>query len=61
MKQLVFYVLFWLFTGGVYLRTSAAETGQQTFLNLHTERTVTENEWSRLKDIDVTNPLFILK
>ena len=59
MKQLVFYALFWLLTGTLYLRNTAEAALQQTNTITQLATPVTENTSDRLKDIDIANPLFI--
>jgi hypothetical protein len=59
MKQLVFYALFWLLTGSLYLRNTAEAALQQTISIPQLDNPVTENASDRLKDIDIANPLFI--
>ena len=65
MKQLFYYALFWMLTGGLYLRSSAeTSTITQTFSKPHIENSgagVTETKSVRLKEIDAMNPLFIFK
>jgi hypothetical protein len=62
MKQLVFYALFWLLTGSLYLRNTAEAALQQTNAVTQIEKAVTENASDDgLKDIDIANPLFIYR
>jgi hypothetical protein len=59
MKQLVFYALFWLLTGSLYLRNTAEAALQQTNGSTQIEKAVTENAFDGIKEIDIANPLFI--
>jgi hypothetical protein len=59
MKQVFFYILFGLFSVSLNATDKAKTTVQQT-LRTHTP-SVTAKASARLKDIDVTNPLFIFK
>ena len=61
MKQLVFYALFWLLTGSLYLRNTAEAALQQTVYITQLGNPVPENTSDRLKDIDIANPLFIYR
>ena len=61
MIQLVFRFLFWMFYAGVTLCGAEEITLQQTFSKAHIEEGVTDQDLARLKDIDVSNPLFITK
>ncbi len=61
MKLFLFYALIWHLTitlnGGA--TTDICRT--QTFSKPHVEKTVTKKRAARLKEIDVLNPVFILK
>jgi hypothetical protein len=59
MKQLVFYALFWLLTGSLYLRNTAEAALQQTVSITQIDNPVTENTIDCLKEIDIANPIFI--
>jgi hypothetical protein len=61
MKQLVFYALFWLLTGSLYLRNTAEAALQQTVYITQLDNPIPENTSDRLKDIDIANPLFIYR
>lgn len=61
MKLFFFQALFWIFTGGLYLRDNREAAAVQSFSKPHIQAAVTEEATVRLKDIDVTNPLFIFK
>jgi hypothetical protein len=49
-----------MFSGGVYLRSSAESSMQSTFSEPH-NASVTQQELVRLKDIDIANPVFVLR
>ena len=59
MKQILFYALCWVFSGGPYINTNVDVLVTQTFSKDHA--VVTKKGPKRLNDIDVANPLFIFK
>ena len=65
MKQLFYYALFWMISGGLSMHGNAETTSTaQTFSKPQLENSgnaVTENSSVRLKEIDALNPLFIFK
>jgi len=65
MKQLFYYALFWMLSGGINKHSNAETTSTaQTFSKAqleNSENAVTENGSVRLKEIDALNPLFIFK
>lgn len=61
MKQLVFHVLFWMFSGGQYIRVNTEITVHQTFSKPHIKKQVSKGASGQLKEIDVSNPLFVFK
>jgi len=60
MKQLFFYVLFGFFSASLNATDKVETAFHQTFSKAHTE-SVTESVSVRLKEIDVANPIFILR
>lgn len=60
MKQVFFYVFFWIFSISLNATDKIEATTQQTFSKAHID-VVTGNEPIRLKDIDATNPIFIFR
>lgn len=61
MKQLVFYALFWLLTGSLYLRNTAEAALQHTPEIPQLEGPAAEKTSGHLKEIDIANPLFIYR
>jgi hypothetical protein len=60
MKEIFFYTLFWMLSAGLNATDKVEAIVQQKFSKPHATR-VKESASARLKEIDVSNPLFILK
>ena len=65
MTQFIFTFLYLMMFAGISLGSTNEMTEeiiiQQTFSKAHVEARVTESQVARLKEIDITNPLFIYK
>ena len=60
MIQVIFQVLFFFFSGGLFVSGYPEVLVEQTFSKPHTVD-VTETAPARLTDFDAANPLFVLK
>jgi hypothetical protein len=61
MTQLILHFLFFLFFTGLSICNTEEVMVHQTFSEPHIETGVTDRDVTRLKEIDITNPIFVFK